>query len=134
MLRDCLNSQCGGQMRFTGARTTHQEHVLRLFQKYGAMQLTHQGFIDRALAKIETGQVPLHREARTLELVGHRAHFALGSFGFQQVAQDYCGILVSRCALLGQLSDGLRHPEELQRTQGGHHQVMLHGASPGVGQ
>src|SRR3546814_1259691 len=73
MMFDGLDAQRRCHMALAGARTADQHDIVGDVDEVAAMQLTHQSFIDLATGKVEAGQIAIDREARDLELIGHRS-------------------------------------------------------------
>src|SRR3546814_17270609 len=79
MMFDGLDAQRRCHMALAGARTADQHDIVGDVDEVAAMQLTHQSFIDLATGKVEAGQIAIDREARDLELIGHRSNLPFRS-------------------------------------------------------
>ena len=84
LMLDGLHAQRRGDVGLARAGTTDEHRVLGVLHELTAMQLSHEGFIDLTVREGEACEVPVGREACQLQLVGHRAHLALGRLGLEQ--------------------------------------------------
>lgn len=57
---------------------------MRRFHKPGARQLLDLRLRQRRFRPIDAGEIPMHREARRLELIAQAAHLPIGQFGLDQ--------------------------------------------------
>ena len=89
-----LRASTPRSLDLAGAGSAHQRHVVRLFQELTAVQLAELRLVDRTLAEVQAGQIPVHRVARDLHLVGHRTHLAFGKLGLDQTFQHGLGVLI----------------------------------------
>src|SRR3546814_13159242 len=81
------------------------------------MQLTHQSFIDLATGKVEAGQIAIDREARDLELIGHRSNLPFCCLGFEQLGEDRDGGFERWRSLFHESGDGLCHAMHLEAAE-----------------
>src|SRR3546814_8115665 len=91
MVFDGLDAQRRCHMALAGARTADQHDIVGDVDEVAAMQLTNQSFVDLATGKVEAGQIAIDREARDLELIGHRSNLPFCCLGFEQLGEDRDG-------------------------------------------
>ncbi|PNQ00324.1 hypothetical protein A8G00_17785 [Sphingobium sp. SA916] len=137
VMLDSLNTQRRGDMGFAGARAADQHHIVGDIDKVASMQLAHQRLIHLAAGKVEARQIPIGREPRDLELIGHGPDLSFGRFGFQQLGEDRHRRLEGRRSLLHQIGHSLIHAGHFQAAQhddeGAGGGIMTHDGSPGAG-
>ena len=104
-------------MGLTCTWPSDQHHVVGIFQELAPVQLAHQGFVDFAVAEVKASQISIRGEPGHLELVGHRAHFALGGLGLEQLGQDGLRCVEGRRTLLSQFRNRLSHAMHLELAQ-----------------
>ena len=121
-----LYRDSGGQVCLAGARPTDEDDVLRIVEKLAAVQRSDERLIDTALSEVEARQIPIGREAGGLHLVVDRADLAFSHLGLEQGLEDWDGLLIRRCALFGQVADGIGHAKQLEGLERGDHGIGRH--------
>lgn len=88
MAGDGLHADGGGEVALAGAGAADEHDVLGLFGGVDAGELFDLPAVGLALGVIEAGQIAVYREACRVHLVADRAQVAVGTLGFEQVAQQ----------------------------------------------
>jgi hypothetical protein len=108
-LMDGGHAQSRRQVCLPGARSAHQNQIVRRFHKGRACQLLDLGVWQRRFRPIDPGQIPMHREPRRLELVTQAANLTIGQFGLDQAIQPGLGLHRPPRPVGQQLAPGGRH-------------------------
>lgn len=88
-VQDDVARQGGGQMRFVGAGSAHEDDIAGRCQVISAIQLAQLGFIDLGFVELKAIQIPRHREARQAQLVFVGARLSIRHFRLQQLRQPH---------------------------------------------
>ena len=78
-------------MGFSRPCSAHQDQVVGRFHEGGARELLDLCLWQRCFSPVDTSQIPMHREARGLELVTQTAHLAIRELGADQPVQPGFG-------------------------------------------